>query len=157
MTLTVVDICPEMEKQTISSQFFKLDSNNNLYADGDIYNADGSESVKYEERAYASGDESLPDTITDGTTTVTKKVTPTTATLTPFNPLSAIEQGGTEEFIDYGVSQGTRDVSVPCGQETDYYSVGTPISAKIPDLPILDGDYTLKLTVSSGQPTFKFE
>ena len=99
---------------------FKLDANNNLYADGDIYNADGRGEVNYEKRAYQAGDESLSDAITDGTNTVVKLVTPTTATLTPFNPLSDIEQGGTEEFIDYGVQQSTRDVAIPCGNESVY-------------------------------------
>ena len=124
---------------------FKLDANNNLVADGDIYNADGSEDVKYEERAYASGDESLPDTITDGTTTVTKKATPTTASLTPFNPLSAIEQGGTEEFIDYEVQQGTRDVSVPAGTDTEFLQ-GTGL----PDLPTVAGTYNLQYNPATG-------
>ena len=48
------------------------------------YDLSGSHLVKrnYEYRAYASGDESLPDTITDGTNTVTKRVTPITETVT---------------------------------------------------------------------------
>lgn len=46
--------------------------------------------------------------------------TPTTATLTPYEKLQPIEQGGTEEFIDYGVQSGTRDVAIPAGNETAY-------------------------------------
>ena len=172
---------------------FKLDANNNLYADGDIYNADGSGSVKYgyivfdgsvdenwtlqsinsygianfgivgnnikqntdqslcnmfiqqnslisqtqDEGFLVAGSNTIYLRINSTTASTTTELrtwlsnnnlqivfpldTPTTATLTPFNPISAIENGGTEEFIDYGVEQGTRDVSVPCGQETEYY------------------------------------
>lgn len=48
--------------------------------------------------------------------------TQTTASLTPFNPLSTIEQGGTEEFIDYEESAGNRDVAIPVGHNTDYFN-----------------------------------
>ncbi len=99
---------------------FKLDANNNIYADGDEYTPDGSEKVKFEKRAYQAGDESLPDAITDGTNTVVKLTTPTSAALTPYEKLQAIEPGGTEEFVDYGVQSGTRDVAIPAGNETAY-------------------------------------
>ena len=109
------------------------------------YDLSGSHLVKrkYEFRAYASGDESLPDTITDGTNTVTKRVTPITETVT--NPtlygiwkLDANNNlyfdgdtvddipnpqivDATEEFIDAEVTAGNRDVSMPCGGNREYY------------------------------------
>ena len=87
---------------------FKLNSNT-LYADGDEYTADGVEKVKYGYRAYQSGDESLANAITNGTNTVYKLTTPTTAQLTPYDEYQTIYPNGTEEFID-GL---TRDFTVP--------------------------------------------
>jgi hypothetical protein len=96
---------------------FKLDTNNKLYCDGDIYKSSGNVTRNYETRAYQSGDESLADAITDGTNTVVKLTTPTTETADPYiNPQRSIENG-TEEFID-GL---TRDVMVPVGNVTQYY------------------------------------
>lgn len=89
----------------------KLDSNNNLYYDGDVYSADGSVSRRFTERAYQSGDESLVDAITDGTTTVVKLSTPTTETAQPFHNPQIV--GDTEEFVTTGL--------VPVGHSTKYY------------------------------------
>ena len=87
---------------------------NGLYADGDIDDGSGSTAVRYEERAYQSGDESLANAITDGTNTVVKKATPTTATSTAWsNPIKAAA-GGTEEFTD------SRTIKMPCGHDTIY-------------------------------------
>ena len=91
---------------------------NGLYADGDTDDGSGTGEVRYEERAYQAGDESLADAITDGTTTVVKLATPTTQTLTAWNnPIQACE-GGTEEFTD------TRTIKLPTGHDT-IYSKGT--------------------------------
>ena len=85
-----------------------------LYADGDIDDGSGSTDIRYEERAYQSGDESLANAITDGTNTVVKKATPTTATSTAWsNPIQA-KQGGTEEFTD------SRTIKMPTGHDTIY-------------------------------------
>ena len=197
---------------------FKLDANNNLYADGDIYNSDGSGSVKYgivdmgsltwtynssytlfgtniSDKAFGkinlicskyivtSEDPSLltdkcitgrtsgnniyiKDTAYTDATAFTSAVsgqyivyeldTPTTATLTPFNPLSDIEDGGTEEFVDYPVSQDDRDVSIPAGVEEMFVSFGRKIS--VPDPPetlteatiVIDKDGNVNITDTSG-------
>ncbi|MBR4954326.1 MAG: hypothetical protein IKY46_00260, partial [Clostridia bacterium] len=85
-----------------------------LYADGDIDDGSGSTAVRYEQRAYQSGDESLPDAITDGTNTVVKLATPTTASSTSWtNPIAA-SAGGTEEFTD------TRTIKMFTGHDTIY-------------------------------------
>ena len=172
---------------------FKLDANNNLYADGDVYNSDGSGSVKMREITITScvsvGTDSntgntfarinvnpvgissidknystlisnylVPSfgteqhekgtidmrsngqvihiTLNDQTLDTKAKVdtyltanpltvsyelgTPTAATLTPYEKLQPIEQGGSEELEDYGVKTGTRDVAIPAGNETAY-------------------------------------
>ena len=72
---------------------FKL-STDKLTVDGDEYNADGSVTRKYEQRAYQSGDESLTDAITDGTNTIVKLATPTTEQTTPFTETEIV--GSTE-------------------------------------------------------------
>ena len=91
---------------------FKLDSNNNLYADGDRKTSDGVIQRKYGVRVYQSGDESLADAITDGTNTVYKLATPTTEQSTPFTNPQICDPDGTEEYV---TSNG-----VPVGHETRY-------------------------------------
>jgi len=100
----------------------KLDSNNSLYFDGDVYSADGSVSRRFTERAYQSGDESLADAITDGTTTVVKLATPTTFTAQPYHNPQIV--GDTEEFVTTGI--------VPVGHSTRYYQ---NLRKKIEGLP----------------------
>lgn len=91
---------------------FKLDANNQLYAYGDVKTADGVITRKYGIRAYQSGDESLADAITDGTTTVYKLTTPTTEQGDPFPSPQVCYPDGTEEYV---TSNG-----VPVGHETRY-------------------------------------
>ena len=91
-----------------------MDANNSLYYDGDTYESDGSVTRKYGVRAYESGDESLADAITDGTNTVVKLQTPTTESATPFTNPQLV--GSTEEFVD----ATSRDVMIPCGQDSKY-------------------------------------
>jgi len=95
--------------------------NGELTVDGDIYNSDGSVVRNYEERAYQSGDESLANAITDGINTIVKLATPITEQTTPFTETARVN-GGTEEFVDYEVTQGNRDIAIPVGHETDYYT-----------------------------------
>lgn len=156
----------------------KLDANNKLYYDGDTYESDGTVTRKYEYRAYASGDESLPDTITDGTHTVTKLVTPTTETAEPFTNPQIVNDFGTEEYVD------NRAVAIPVGHDTfyqanlraklemlpdspsgngDYIVRQTDgqneyvvLTKELPTLPSTDGTYTLKCTVSGGVATLSW-
>lgn len=102
----------------------KLDASNNLYYDGDTYESDGTVTRRYEQRAYQSGDENLADAITDGTNTVVKLATPTTESANPFQSPQVVDDFGTEEYVDAGftASTPTRDVAIPVGHETSYYS-----------------------------------
>ena len=87
--------------------------NGKLVAYGDVKGSDGIIYRYFEERAYASGDESLPNAITDGTNTVVELATPTTASGTPFtNPMLC---GSTEEFTD------SRSLKMFCGHDSLYY------------------------------------
>lgn len=90
--------------------------------DGDRYYADGSVARMYGERAYQSGDESLANAITDGTTTVYKLTTPTTETAQPYQ--SPQLAGSTEEYVTTGV--------VPVGHESKYYE---DVAKKVSGLP----------------------
>ena len=88
--------------------------NGQLVAYGDVKGSDGIIYRNFEERAYVSGDESLPDAITDGTNTVVKLATPTTSSSTAFTNPQIV--GSTEEFTD------TRTIKMPCGHDTLYYN-----------------------------------
>ena len=108
----------------------KLDANNNLYYDGDSYEADGTVTRKYATRAYAEGDATDGSTmITDGTNTVYKLNTPTTESADPYTATQSIDPYGTEEYVDYAESQGTRDVAIPVGHYTNYANI-CPISGR---------------------------
>lgn len=158
----------------------KLDANNKLYYDGDTYEHDGTVTRKYEYRAYASGDESLADAITDGTHTVAKLVTPTTESDDTYVQNQNVSDWGTEEYID------SRAVQIPVGHRTFYManlraklemspnspdgdgdyivrqSNGTnsyiPLVEvkELPDMPSSDGSYKLRCTVTSGTATLSW-
>ena len=98
----------------------KKDASDNLYYDGDEYLPDGTVNRYYGERTYQAGDESLTDAITDGTNTVYKLTTPTTESADPYTALQVCDPDGTEEWVDYGVAQGTRDCAMPAGSVRTY-------------------------------------
>ena len=116
----------------------KLDASNNLYYDGDTYESDGTVTRMYEYRAYASGDESLPDTITDGTHTVSKLVTPTTESADPFTNPQVVDDFGTEEYVD------SRTVPIPVGHDTMYQANLRAKLETVPNLPEANGLYLVK-------------
>lgn len=101
----------------------KLDANNNLYFDGDIYPPSGNVTRKYGTRAYQSGDESLADAITDGTNTVYKLNSTTTESADPYTSPQSVSDGGTEEYVD------SRSVPMPVGHRT-YYANIVPITGE---------------------------
>ncbi len=124
---------------------FKLDANNKLYADGDVYPSSGSGRRKHAVLANQTG--AIGDTITltgaksntailssvgadigtvnDTTLTLTKAIsgadilyelaTETTFSADPY--INPQRSEGTEEFVD-GL---TRDVMIPVGNESTYY------------------------------------
>lgn len=173
-TLTIEDLCVhlgegEYEPYHINSYpldsdlelrgLFKLDANNNLYADGDVYESSGAVTREYGIRAYQSGDESLADAITDGTNTVYKLTTPTTEQADPYANPQVVNPLGTEEYID------TRDVPVPVGHETKY-GMSQPILTNptdFPSKPLLEvtgvgtfwlGDTLFTITGTAGQTIY---
>lgn len=124
----------------------KLDASNNLYCDGDTYESDGTVTRNTILRAYQSGDESLANAITDGTNTVVYSANASTETADTFVNPQIVNDFGTEEYVDYAVSQGDRDVSIPVGHETQYMA---NLKAKLemsPNSPEGAGDYIVRQT-----------
>ena len=83
-------------------------------------------------------------------------ITPTTESATPYTNPQLVDADGTEEFVDYKVSQGNRDVAIPVGHESSFYDY-TDGTITIPDLPFADGTYALSVTMNNGTPTFSWE
>ena len=125
-----------------------LDANNRLYYDGDKYAPDGTVTRRYGTRAYQAGDVTDGATmITDGVNTVYKLTTPTTESADAFTNPQVIDDFGTEEYIDYPVSQGTRDVAIPVGHISAYQSNLVAKLEMSPDSPSGgDGDYIVRQT-----------
>ena len=124
----------------------KLDASNNLYYDGDTYESDGTVTRNTIYRAYQSGDESLSNAITDGTNTVVYSANASTETADPFQSPQIVDDFGTEEYVDYAMSEGDRDVAIPVGHVTKYTN---NLRAKLemsPNSPDGAGDYLVRQT-----------
>ena len=163
----------------------KLDANNKLYYDGDVYESDGKVTRRYGELTNQTASvgatitltgakSNLSDIVTSkghladvgtisGTTlTLTKALsgdtivyelaTPTEESADSFASPMIVDDFGTEEFVDYPVSQNTRDVAIPVGHTTNY---APNLRAKLemaPDSPDSDGDFFVRQT--SGENTY---
>ena len=66
-------------------------------------------------------------TLMSGIYLVYELATPTTETATAYAATQSIDPDGTEEYVDYAESQGTRDVAIPVGHDT-IYANNCPIS-----------------------------
>ncbi len=110
---------------------------------------------------------------------------PTTESAEPWQSPQVVDDFGTEEYIDYGVQQGTRDVAIPVGHETEYpanlvdkvqrspnlpsadgdyivrynnnQAAYVPLESKYPSPPSEDGTYRLTVTVADGEATYSWE
>lgn len=124
----------------------KLDADDSLYYDGDTYESDGTVTRNYGIRAYESGDEDLADVRTDGVNTVYPLDAPVAETAAPYTNPQVVDDFGTEEYTDAGVSAGTRDVAIPVGHKTVYLSNLRAKLEMAPDSPDGDGDYIVRQT-----------
>ena len=157
------DICINISDPTINGKYFPYEEhtyplgdvvlrgipklvNNELIYDGDTYTYDGAVQRNTIFRAYQAGDESLANALTDGTNTVVYSANASTETTTPFEQYQICETGGTEEY--------TTTNDVPVGHDTKYFTDVIGNIEDIPAPPTADGTYTLKVTVSSGVPTY---
>ena len=61
-------------------------------------------------------------TAMSGVYLVYELATPTEETATGFTSPQVVDADGTEQYVDYGVAQSTRDVAIPVGHETDYFN-----------------------------------
>ena len=127
----------------------KLDGNNKLCYDGDVYECDGTVTRQYGIRAFQAGDATDGSTmITDGTNTVYKLDSAVMGSAAPFDTPQWVDDFGTEE---YAVTEQD-GVAVPVGHETLYR---TNLRAKLemaPDSPDGDGDYIVRQT--NGQNAY---
>ena len=80
--------------------------------------------------------------------------TPTTETAEPYTNPQIVDDFGTEEYVDYAYAQGTRDVAIPVGHETEYMANLRDKLQKIPALPATAGDYKLRVTVTNGVASY---
>lgn len=72
---------------------------------------------------YDSSDATAFKTAMSGQYLVFEKETPSTETADPFTAIQDVSPYGTEEYIDYGVEQGTRDIAVPVGHQSVYADI----------------------------------
>lgn len=79
-------------------------------------------------------------------TVVCELATPTTETAEPFQYPMVVDDWGTEELVDYGVEQGTRDVAIPVGHYTEYPANLRDKLQHLPDLADGDGRYVIVQT-----------
>lgn len=137
---------------------FNTASNNDVYnhTNDRIIAVNGSGDVVIYYSQYESYTAAQVKTALNGIYLVYELATPTTETATPYTNPQLVDADGTEEFVDYKVSQGTRDVAIPVGHESSFYDY-TDGSITIPDLPFADGTYALSVTMNNGTPTFSWE
>ena len=85
-------------------------------------------------------------TAMSGVYLVYELATPTTETADPYTNPQILNDFGTEEYVDYPYSQGTRDVAIPVGHQTQYMA---NLKAKLemsPSSPEGAGDYIVRQT-----------
>lgn len=64
----------------------------------------------------------------------------------PYQSPMVVDPLGTEEFVDYGVAEGTRDVAVPVGHSSDYPADLRGKLQHLPSLASADGRYVVVQT-----------
>lgn len=81
-------------------------------------------------------------------TIVYELATPTTETADPYTNPQIVDPNGTEEFITTGI--------VPVGHNTKYLTDLVKKIESLPSLPTAAGTYRLKVTVTSGKPSYEW-
>lgn len=84
----------------------------------------------------------------EGMVIVYEVETPETEQATPYTHLQTCEDYGTERYVDYAYTQGTRSVEIPVGHNTEY--MATNLRNKLQSLPepssMGDGQYLIQQT-----------
>ena len=76
-------------------------------------------------------------------TIVYERNTPEPFTAEPFQSPMVVDPLGTEEFVDYAVEQGERDVKIPCGHNSEYPADLRGKLQHLPSLASADGRYVV--------------
>jgi hypothetical protein len=87
-------------------------------------------------------------------TVVAELATPTTETADPYQTPQIVDDFGTEEYVDAGVTAATptRDVAIPVGHETTYQANLRAKLEMAPDSPSDgDGDYIVRQTNGTNE------
>lgn len=96
-------------------------------------------------------------TAMSGVYLVYELATPTEETAEGYTKSQVAAIGGTEQFVDYAESQGTRDVAIPVGNEEFFMTpLKEPLEDIVNSVPSSDGTYTLKASVSGGVVTYSW-
>ena len=103
-----------------------------------------------------NGDTTAFKTAMNGVYLVYELATPTSETADAFINPQIVDARGTEEYVDYAESQGTRDVAIPVGHNSKYYADLKAKIEDIPDVPSTNGTYTLKATRSASGVTYSW-
>lgn len=82
----------------------------------------------------------------DGVMLVYELATPTTETADPFQSPQIVDDFGTEEYVDYAMSEGDRDVAIPVGHITKYMNNLRAKLEMAPNSPDGAGDYLVRQT-----------
>ena len=77
-------------------------------------------------------------------TVVYEVADPTSEEADPFVSPQVVDDFGMEEYIDYGVEQGARDVSIPVGHDSLYPANLRDKLQRLPNLPSANGDYIVR-------------
>lgn len=87
----------------------------------------------------------------NGKTLLYELATPTMESADPFQSPQIVDDFGTEEYVDYAVSEGDRDVAIPVGHITKYTN---NLRAKLemsPNSPDGAGDYLVRQTNGNNE------
>ena len=112
--------------------------------DKTVAGSPGNTSVFFINAVYASYTVEQIKSAMSGVYLIYELATETTETAEPFQSPMVVDPLGTEEFVDYGVEQGTRDVAIPVGHNSEYPA---DLRGKLQHLPSLstsgDGRYVV--------------
>ena len=104
-------------------EIYQPSSGSSVYTGSSDKAFGGSASVVYiYDSAKTSLDATSFKTAMSGVDMVYAIATPITESAEPYQNPQRADASGTEEFIDFGVSAGTRDVAIPCGHNSIYTS-----------------------------------
>ena len=117
-------------------------TNNTAQADADNYIwINASKQIRIKDTSKADMTAEQFKAAMSGVFLTYEKATPEPFTAEPFQSPMVVDPLGTEEFIDYGVEQGTRDVAIPVGHNSEYPADLRGKLQRLPSPTGTNGDY----------------